>query len=98
MPILSLYKQKGFVVINNNFVSEYLTSNENQCSSLNLDDSMQIYDTNVTIKENSIFGFGNNEENIQNFINCATGKDSVEQNDEIEQLFSNFCRNDEYLN
>ena len=93
-----MYKQKGFVLINKNLISEYLMSNEYQCSSLNLDDNIQMFDENTTIKENSIFGFGNNnEENVQNFINLATGKDSIEMNDEISQLFSNFCKNDEYL-
>ena len=87
-------------MINNNLVSEYLMSNEYQCCSFNLDDTIEMYDTSTTIKENSIFGFGNNceIENIQNFICSATGKDSIESDDEVSQLFSNFCRNDEYLN
>ena len=88
------------MVINNNQISEYLMLNEYQCSSLNLDDNIQMFDDSTTIKENSIFGFGNNcqTENIQNFINSATGKDSIESNDEISQLFSSFCQNDEYWN
>ncbi|MBQ8887735.1 MAG: hypothetical protein IJY61_08550 [Candidatus Gastranaerophilales bacterium] len=85
-------------MINKNLISEYLMSNEYQCTSLNLYDNIQTFNENKIIKENSIFGFGNcKEENIQNFINCASGKDSIEMNDEISQLFSSFCRNDEYL-
>lgn len=73
-------------------------TNEYQCSSLSLDDNIQMFDDTTTINENSIFGFSNNVEanNIQLFINSATAKDSMEINDEIADLFSMFDKNQEY--
>ena len=86
------------MVINKNLISEYLMTNEYQCSSLSLDDNIQMFDDTTTINENSIFGFSNNVEanNIQLFINSATAKDSMEINDEIADLFSMFDKNQEY--
>lgn len=84
------------MVINNNRISEYLMSNEYQCSSFCLDDNIQMFDDSTTINENSIFGFSDNfgSEDIQIFINCATGKDSIEMNDEVANLFSMFDKNE----
>ena len=84
------------MVINKNLISEYLMSNEYQCSSFNLDDNIQMYDDSTTINENSIFGFDNNveTEDIKNFINSTTAKDSMEINDEITNLFSMFDKNE----
>ena len=98
MSITTIYEQKGFVVINKNLISEYLMSNEYQCNSFSLDDNVQMFDDSTSIKENSIFGFSNDlkEENIQNFINSATAKDSMEINDEVANLFSMFDKNQEY--
>ena len=83
------------MVINNNQISEYLILNEYQCSSLNLDDNIQMFDDRTTIKENSIFGFDNNYEidDIQNYIDGASGKDSIDINDEISNLFFMFDKN-----
>lgn len=83
------------MVINNNQISEYLMLNEYQCSSLNLDDNIQMFDDSTTIKENSIFGFDNNYEidDIQNYIDGASGKDSIDINDEISNLFFMFDKN-----
>ena len=71
-------------------------SNEYQCSSFNLDDNIQMYDESTTINENSIFGFSNDieTEDIKNFINSATAKDSMEINDEVTNLFSMFDKNE----
>ena len=71
-------------------------SNEYQCSSFNLDDNIQMYDDSTTINENSIFGFSNDieTEDIKNFINSATAKDSMEINDEVTNLFSMFDKNE----
>ena len=84
------------MVINNKLISEYLMSNEYQCSSFNLDDNIQMYDDSTTINENSIFGFSNDieTEDIKNFINSATAKDSMEINDEVTNLFSMFDKNE----
>ena len=71
-------------------------SNEYQCSSFNLDDNIQMFDDTTTINENSIFGFSNDieTEDIKNFINSTTAKDSMEINDEITNLFSMFDKNE----
>ena len=83
------------MVINKNLISEYLMSNEYQCSSFNLDDNIQMFDDTTTINENSIFGFSNDieTEDIKILFNSTTAKDSMEMNDEITNLFSMFNKN-----
>lgn len=87
-------------MINNNIVSEYLSSSENLYSSINLNDAIEIFDSNTTIHDESIFLTSKDNENenqIQYFISFATGKDSIAEEDEISKLFSSFCKNNEFL-
>lgn len=88
-------------MINNNIVSEYLSSSENLYSSINLNDAIEIFDSNTTIHDESIFltskdNENENENQIQYFISFATGKDSIAEEDEISKLFSNFSKNNEF--
>lgn len=87
-------------MINNNIVSKYLESQENLYSSLDLNDNIEMFDSDTTISDESIF-FKNEEYDNKNqtdfLIFSTTGKDSNEEADEITKLFSTFSKNNEFL-
>ena len=84
-------------MINNSFISEYLTSHENNFSTFDLDDTVKMYDDSTSA---SIFISANDDSleqrELQYLFVSASGKDD-NCDDEVADLFSTFCRNDEFL-
>lgn len=87
-------------MINNNIVSKYLESQENLYSSLDLNDNIEMFNSDTTISDESIF-FANekydNNNQTEFLIFSATGKDSSEEEYEISNLFSTFSKSNEFL-
>ncbi len=87
-------------MINNNIVSKYLESQENLYSSLDLNDNVEMFNSDTTISDESIFFSSEEYENKTQpdfLIFSATGKDSSYETDEITKLFSTFSKNNEFL-